>query len=63
MKEPVEVVIIELPSDAVRFAEACAGGKDVSLVIEAGLELLCQRLMEVEAAPLARSVLPRNRDH
>lgn len=55
MPERTERVVIELPVSAVRFAEACAGGQDISKVIEAGLNTLACELLraEVEAVPLS----------
>jgi len=56
MPERTERVVIELPVSAVRFAEACAGGQDISKVIEAGLNTLACELLraEVEAVPLSQ---------
>jgi hypothetical protein len=56
MPERTERVVIELPASAVRFAEACAGGQDISKVIEAGLNTLACELLkaEVEAVPFGQ---------
>ena len=48
MPERTERVVVELPVSAVRFAEACAGGQDISKVIEAGLNTLACELLKVE---------------
>jgi hypothetical protein len=57
MRERTERVVVELPASAVRFAEACAGGQDISRVIEAGLNTLACELLkvEVDAVPLMQS--------
>lgn len=56
MPERTERVVIELPASAVRFAEACAGGQDISKVIEAGLNTLACELLkaEVEVVPFGQ---------
>lgn len=58
MRERTERVVIELPASAVRFAEACAGGQDISKVIEAGLNSLACELLKAEVA-----ALPPNQCH
>jgi hypothetical protein len=49
MGDKMERVLVELPATAVRFAEACAGGRDISRVIEAGLKSLAGELMKEDA--------------
>lgn len=47
--------MIKLPVSAVRFAEACAGGHDISKVIEAGLNSLASELLKVDGEALPPS--------
>jgi hypothetical protein len=54
MGDKTERVVVELPATAVRFAEACAGGRDISRVIEAGLKSLACELMKEEAREFAQ---------
>lgn len=43
-----KIVSLVLTAEALRFAETCAGGKDISRVVESGLELLWERLLVLD---------------
>jgi len=44
MEDPIELVVILLPADQLRFAESCTGSRDISRAVSSGLDLLAERL-------------------
>jgi hypothetical protein len=45
MEEPMELVVILIPADQLRFAERCTGCRDISQAISSDLDLLAELLL------------------
>jgi hypothetical protein len=45
MESPMELVVILIPVEQLRFAECCTGSGDISQAVSSGLDLLAERLM------------------
>jgi len=45
MENPMELVLILIPADQLRFAERCTGSCDISQAVSSGLDLLAERLL------------------
>lgn len=57
MENGNKIVCVVLTAEALRFAETCANGKDISRVVESGLELLWERLLILDEQEHSRNGL------
>jgi hypothetical protein len=53
MEDPMELVVILIPADQLRFAERCTGSRDISQAVSSGLDLLAERLLVMQGCSAA----------
>ena len=46
----MQLVVILIPADQLRFAETCTGSRDISQAVSSGLDLLAERLQMAQVS-------------